>query len=171
MDGSGVRTVVSLYSAKLNFDYTFVFTLDYSQQMLYWINGSNSCYYTHHIGSANSDGSGKRILYSHYTYCVSKTIDFFGGAVYSYRPNHIYKTEVDSIPKLVSSIYTNNHGCFSTYTGMKVISRQRQLQGIHTRTNCIPIKRLCDTNHETCYRCESLCHQQWWLCSSLSSQL
>ena len=169
MDGSGIRTVVSLYSAI--FDYTFVFTLDYSQQMLYWINGSNSCYYTHHIGSANSDGSGKRILYSYYAYCSSKAIDFFGGAVYSYRlNNHIYKTEVASIPKLVGSIYINYHGCSSTYTGMKLISHQRQLQGIYTRTNCIPIKWLYDTNNETCYRCESLCHQQWWLCSSLSTQ-
>ena len=167
MDGSGIRTVVSLYNAI--FDYTFVFTLDYSQQMLYWMNGSNSCSYdTHHIGSANSDGSGKRILYSYYAYCSSIAIDFFGGAVYSRNLNNIYKTEVDSIAKFVDFI--NYHGCSSTYTGMKVISRQRQLQGIYTRTNCIPIKWLYDTNNEMCYRCESLCHQQWWLCSSLFAQ-
>ena len=131
MDGSSELTVVSLYNA--NVDNTLVFTLDYSQQMLYWINGSNNCSYdTHHIGSANSDGSGKRIFYSHGYYCYSITIDFFGGAVYSITRNdgYIFKAVLKDTPE-ISYYYVNYDTCTSyyMYTKIKVIAHQRQLQG------------------------------------------
>ena len=139
MDGSGVGTVVPLYSA--NDDYTFPFTLDYSQQMLYWVNSSSSCYYT--IETASIDGSGRRIIYknnvsmfgsctnnSYYHY--SQAIDFFGGAVYTYLRYHkdIVKTVVENTPKIVTYDNVNWYVCNSTYTAMKVISPERQLQGI-----------------------------------------
>ena len=157
MDGSGVGTIVTLYSA--NDSYTFLFTLDYSQQMLYWVNTSSSCYYTNYIGTTSNTGTGRRIIYntsmlgsctnnSYYRY--SQAIDFFGGAVYTYSRYHkdIFKAVVITFntPKIVGYNNINWYMCNSTYTAMKVISPERQLQGIkliimlchakHAHTSC-----------------------------------
>ena len=137
MDGSSEGTVVSLYNA--NVDYIFVFTLDYSQQMLYWMNSSDSCYY---IESSSVDGSGRRIVYntsrpgscSNSSYRYSQAIDFFRGAVYSYSRHRgdIVKTVVEHTYKIIRYSHVSRYICPSlyTYSGMKVISPQRQLQGI-----------------------------------------
>lgn len=142
MDGSGVGTVVTLYSA--NDDYIFSFTLDYSQQMLYWVNSSSSCYYTNYIETTSITDSGRRIIYntsmlgsctnnSYYRY--SQAIDFFGGAVYTYSRYHkdIFKAVVVTFNthKIVRYNDVNWYMCNSTYTAMKVISPERQLQGIN----------------------------------------
>ena len=138
MDGSGVGTVVSLNNV-----YTFVFTLDYSQQMLYWMNSRDSCYYTNYIESSSINGSGRRKFYDtshrnsylcHYGYYHrTQAIDFFGGAIYSYsrRYNVLIKTEVELHSFNITHFnYVNYYMCGPSYTGMKVISSERQLQGM-----------------------------------------
>ena len=139
MDGSGDETVTLMYSTRLN--YTFVFTLDHSQQVLYWMNGSSSCYYTNYIESSNVNGLERKIVHSTSRlgscsasyYLYSQGIDFFGGAVYSYSGYHndIVKTVVDGTPTVFRYEYINYYMCYSIYTGMKVISCQRQLQGAY----------------------------------------
>ena len=144
MDGSNVGTVVLLNNA--NVVHTFAFTLDYSQQMLYWMNGSSNCYYTNYIGSSSADDSGRRITYdpssninscyNHY-YHRTQAIDFFGGAIYSYsrRYYQIIKSKVGDILNITRFPYVSNYMtlCQSSsymYSGMRVISPERQLQGI-----------------------------------------
>ena len=143
MDGSGVQTVVLL--SNTNIVHTFIFTLDYSQQMLYWMNGSDNCYYTNYIGSSRVDGSGRRIAYdpsSNNNHCYygyyhqTQAIDFFGGAIYSYSRYRyeIIKTKVGDILNITRFPYMNNYMCQSSsymYSGMKVITSERQLQGIY----------------------------------------
>ena len=143
MDGSGVGTVVLLNNIEVV--HTFAFTLDYSQQMLYWMNSSNNCYYTIYIGSSSVDSSGRRISYDPYSnvnYCYygyylqTQAIDFFGGAIYSYSSRDYYqiiKTKVGNILNITHFPYVSNYMCRSSpymYSGMKVISPERQLQGI-----------------------------------------
>ena len=148
MDGSNVGTVVLLNNA--NVAHTFAFTLDYSQQMLYWMNGSDNCYYTNYIGSSRVDGSGRRIAHdpsSNYYintgsnrcyygyYYRTQAIDFFGGAIYSYSRRHyqIIKTKVGDVLNITHFPYVNYYMYQSSpymYTGMKVISPERQPQGI-----------------------------------------
>ena len=140
MDGSGARTVVSLYSANDDYTSTFLFTIDYSQQMLYWLNGSNSCYDTNYIETSSIDGSGRRGIYNVSTMdgsCTNSSypqaIDFFGGAIYTYSRSHgnIFKAVVENTPKIVAYNNVNWYMCNSThYTVMKVISPERQLQGM-----------------------------------------
>ena len=141
MDGTGVGTVVLLNNT--NTLHIFVFTLDYSQQTLYWMNGSNSCYYTDYIGSSKANGSERKITYGpsgnsnhcYYGYYRgTQAIDFFGGAVYSYSRSYFYifKTEVGNVLNIISFPYVSNYMCHSSYmySGMKVISHERQPQGI-----------------------------------------
>ena len=141
MDGSGVGTVVLLNNT--NTVHIFVHTLDYSQQILYWMNGSDSCFYTDYIGSSKVNGSERKITYGpsgninrcHYGhYRQTQAIDFFGGAVYSYSRYSIFKTEVGNvlIDNITNLPYVNYYMCqFSyIYSGMKVISHERQPQGI-----------------------------------------
>ncbi len=177
MDGSGVRTVVLL--SNTNVVYTFVFTLDYSQQMLYWINGSDNCYYSHYIESSSVDGSGRRIAYDtsyHGNPCYygyyhqTQAIDFFRGAVYSYSKSRrrIYKTVVEHTPNIYTFDSVGNYMCSVSYmySGMKVISPECQQQGIYK----VHIAHTKSNNYATNCRNKSLYCQQWWLCSSLSSQ-
>ena len=141
MDGSGVGTVVLLNN--INIVHIFVFTLDYSQQMLYWMNGSDSCYYTNYIESSKVDGSGRKIAYGpsgnsnrcYYDYYrQTQAIDFFGGAIYSYsRYSDIFKTEVGNVLNITSFPYVDYYMCQISsymYSGMKVISHEHQPQGI-----------------------------------------
>ncbi len=145
MDGSGIETVVLLNNTYIV--HTFAFTLDYSQQRLYWMNSSDSCYYTNYIESSRVDGSGRRIAYdpsnSRYGsngcyygyYRQTQAIDFFGGAIYLYsRRNYdIIKTEVGNVLNITRFHYVSNYMCQSSYMYpvLKVISPERQLQGIH----------------------------------------
>lgn len=141
MDGSGVRTVVLL--SNTNVVYTFVFTLDYSQQMLYWINGSDNCYYSYYMESSSGDGSGRSIAYDtsyhsnpcYYGYHQTQAIDFFRGAVYSYSKSRrrIYKTVVEHTPNIYTFDSVSNYMCYSSYvySGIKVISPEHQQQGIY----------------------------------------
>ena len=134
MDGSSDRTIVAYV------DYTFVFTLDYSQQVLYWMNSSINCYYrtNYKLEGSNVDGSGRRTASGldscscHY-YCHSRAIDFFEGAVYSYSASYrdIFKTVVEDTPTIHSYDYVSNYMCGSSHAGMKVISRQQQVQGMY----------------------------------------
>ena len=146
MDGSGARTVISLDDA-VYIDYAFVFTLDYSQQMLFWIiqNISYACYYTSYIGSSNIDGTAIRIVHTYNTskrghdscvrnhYHRSQAIDSFEGSVYSYSSDRdILKIVLDDHPPTIIVRYDHVSGhmtCSSPYPGMKVISHQRQIQG------------------------------------------
>ena len=140
MDGSSVGTVVTLHSTS---DNIFLFTIDYSQHMLYWMNSiyySNSCYYTNYIETSNIHGSGRRIVYNESTLignCTnnsyynnySQAIDFFGGAIYTYSRD-IFKAVVVNTPKIVTYDSVNWYMCnFTYYTALKVISPERQLQG------------------------------------------
>ena len=139
MDGSDVRAVVSLNKAINFYDYTFVFTLDYSQQILYWMNGNDDCRYTSYIESSKVDGSGRRIVHStsqlnvcsYGPYYRTQSIDFFRGALYSYsRQGSMYRT-VESSIHVVG--FLNWYMCHSSdmYSHrMKVLSPERQLQGI-----------------------------------------
>ena len=123
MDGSGVGTVVLLNNT--NIVHIFVFTLDYSQQMLYWMNGSNSCYYTDYIETSKVDGSGRKIAYDpsgnsnrcYYGYYHgTQAIDFFGGAIYSYSRYHnrIIKTVVGNVLNITYFPYISNYMCRSS---------------------------------------------------------
>ena len=142
MDGSGVGTVVLLNNT--NTVHIFVFTLDYSQQMLYWMNGSDSCYYTNYLKSSNVDGSGRRITYDPSSsnrccygyYRQTQAIDFFGGAIYSYsrRRCEIIKTEVNEL-SITNFPDVDYYMCPSLYPRMKVISSERQQPGIHITTS------------------------------------
>ena len=141
MDGSSVRTVVSLNSA--NNAYLFVFTLDHSRQMLYWVNGSSNCYYTNYIESSRVDGSGRTVHNtsmiggcSYGYYYQSQTIDFFRGAVYSYSRyyrNILKATSLETaVPQNIWFSYVSNYMCSSSsyiYSGMKVVNPEHQLQG------------------------------------------
>ena len=129
MDGSFNSTVLNTTSL-------LVFTLDRSKQVLYWIQGRHSCY----LESSNTDGSNRSIVYNTtrndggcngYYYMDSnyfQAMDFFGGAVYTFSPSYnryIYKTATEGI----SNVNYMHYSCNSyTALGMKVISRQRQIQ-------------------------------------------
>ena len=144
MDGTGVGTVVLLNNT--NTVHIFVFTLDYSQQVLYWMNGSTNCYYTNYLESSKVDGSRRTIMYDHdpsrYSssgcyygyYRQTQAIDFFGGAIYSYSRYYreIIKTEVGNVLNITNFPYVDYYMCQSSYmySGMKVISHERQPQGI-----------------------------------------
>ena len=141
MDGTGVGTVILLSNTN-TVHILFVFTLDYSQQMLYWMNGSDSCFYTDYIGSSKVDGSERKITYGpsgNINHCYygyyrrTQAIDFFGGAVYSYsRYSNIFKTEVGNVLNITNFPYVSNYMCQSSYiySGMKIINHERQPQGI-----------------------------------------
>ena len=139
MDGSGVGTVVTLHSTG------DLFTIDYSQQMLYWTNSiynSNSCTYANYIETSHTDGSGKRTVYSASISTLvgnctnnsddnshSQAIDFFGGAVYAYSGGILQAVVVDT-QTAITYDSVNWYMCNSTnYTALKVISPKRQLQG------------------------------------------
>ena len=133
MDGSGDRTIVPIYNTS-----SFVFTLDYDQQVLYWTNGSNLCYYINSIERSNDDESGIKMFhntsrlgscFSSYYY-RSQAIDFFRGAVYSYS-RYISKTVVEDTPTIYRYDCVSYYRCYSSHTGMKVISDQRQVQGVY----------------------------------------
>ena len=144
MDGSGVGTVVTLHSTG---DNSFLFTIDYLQQMLYWMNSvddnSNSCNYSKYIETSHTDGSGRRrIVYNasisalvgnctnnSYDNSHSRAIDFFGGAVYTYSGGILQAVVVDT-QTTVTYDSVKWYMCNSTnYTALKIISPKRQLQG------------------------------------------
>ena len=147
MDGSDVRTVISLNSAS-NIDYAFVFTLDHSRQLLYWVNHNiDSCYYSIESSSAN-DGSERTV---HSTpsfgchYPDKQAIDFFRGVIYysrdieDYLLSHhhtstVFKIMVEHTPNITTNfVYVRQYVChisnIKVYAGIKVISPERQLQG------------------------------------------
>ena len=139
MDGSGVRMVVSLHNADV--DYASIFTLDYSQQLLYWINHNDSCYFN--IESSSVDGFRRRTVHSTSSlgcHQDKQAMDYFKGAIYVYykdnnmyyRHSHnIYKIMVEYTPKITRFSYIGQYVCqFSNlHSGIKVISPERQLQG------------------------------------------
>ena len=139
MDGSHIGTAVLLNVNVIN---TFVFTLDYSQQMLYWMNSSNNCHHTNYLESSRVDGSGRSIAYDssrnfrgcyHGYYRGTQAIDFFGGAIYSYS-GRVVKTEVNHALNNIIT-YGGSYVCQSLYSGMKVISSERQQPGIPITTS------------------------------------
>ena len=111
--------------------------------MLYWMNGSDNCSHTNYLESSSVDGSGRRITYDlssiidrhyHGYYCQIQAIDFFGEAIYSYSgyyPNFA-KTKLGSVLNITYFPHYNFYPiCQSSlYLGMKVISPERQHQGI-----------------------------------------
>ena len=128
--------------------YKLAFTLDRSKQVLYWINGTRRICY---LQGSNTDGSNRSVVYnatrsngrcSTYYYHSSyvPAIDFFGGAVYtyirSYRYNHIRVTNTEGRPYSTSYSYTG-YTCGDNNSGMKVISRQHQLQSTCVFNNII----------------------------------
>ena len=134
MDGSGVETVISLWNVN-----TFLFTLDFSQQMLYWVNDSDICNHTNYIGRSSVNGySGIRLDYDTSNSCYyrrTQAIDFFGGAIYTYSVQHrkIFKSVVQHVLNITSFSYVDKYMSYSSYymySGMKIISSKRQLQGI-----------------------------------------
>ena len=137
MDGSSNTTVLNTTSSYNK----IVFTLDRSEQVLYWIRGRQSCY----LERSNTDGSNRSIVYNatryydgrcssyYYMYSYFQAIDFFGGAVYTFSPRnnrYIYRTTTEGRPRISSISNYMGYIC-SGYSAqrMKVISHQRQLQG------------------------------------------
>ena len=133
MDGSSNSTIFNAYDK-------IVFTLDRSEQILYYIRGHQSCY----LESSNTDGSNRSIVYNarryydrrcnsyYYMYSYYLAMDFFGGAVYTFSPysnRYVYRTTAAGRSRI--SRITNNYMsyiCGHSAQGMKVVSRQRQLQ-------------------------------------------
>ena len=142
MDGSGSRIVISSGYAGSN-TYDLVFTLDHSQQVLYWINGTryNHCY----LQRSNTDGSNRSIVrnatrysggcsYYYYRYYSTQSdIDFFCGAVYTYSPyyRYIQITNTEGRPYITTFSYRSYICSQRSFHGIKVISRQRQLQSMY----------------------------------------
>ena len=138
MDGSGSSIVIN--NGYTGSTYDLVFTLDRSQQVLYWINGTryNHCY----LQRSNADGSNRSIVYnataysggcSNYYrryYYAQLDIDYFGGAVYTYYNGYIQVTNTEGRPYIRSFNYMSYICSRSSFHGIKVISRQRQLQSI-----------------------------------------
>ena len=145
MDGSGGNTIISSGYAYSD-TYDLVFTLDRSQQVLYWINGTrnNHCY----LQRSNTDGSNRSIVYNatqyyggcshyyHYYYSTQADIDFFGGAVYTYSYSAYYShiqitnTEGGSYIRTFTIAIMLIFCSWNSFHGIKVISRQHQLQSI-----------------------------------------
>ena len=138
MDGSGSSIVI--HNGYARSTYNLVFTLDHSQQVLYWINGTryNYCY----LQKSNIDGSNQSIVYktgcsnyyNHY-YATQLDMDFFGGAVYTYSSyfGNIRATNTEGRPSIRSINSYRGYICNQqSFRGFKVISRQRQLQSIQT---------------------------------------
>ena len=133
MDGHSSSTVLNTTASY----YKLVFTLDRSKQVLYWINGSRSCL----LESSNTNGSNRSIVYNatrydgncynryYYMHSASQAMDFFGGTVYTYSQynRRIYKTSAEGRP-YISWMNYMSYVCGSSFNGMKVVSRQRQLQ-------------------------------------------
>ena len=147
MDGRDVKIVISLNSS---IDYAFTFTLDYSQQLLYWIYYNiESCFYRIESSSVNG-GSERKTIHStfpdcHYSDKPAIAIDFFKGAVYyssnmedvyryysRYSDHTVFKITVEHTPKTTFFSYIRQYVChvLNTYSGIKIISPERQLQGI-----------------------------------------
>lgn len=142
MDGS--RTEL-LHNTDLN--QHVVLTLDYSTQILYWINGST----VHdprwiNLESSNVDGSNRTVVYNtsnndpffdlsfETLFAVNiKDIDFFSGAIYASSP-YIARLMVNNISD-TSRMYISNIVCDfnDNALNMKVISSQRQAQGMQTK--------------------------------------
>ena len=139
MDGSGSSVVISSGYAYRTYD--LVFTLDRSQQALYWINATryNHCY----LQRSNTGGSNQSIVYNatrytggcsnyyYYYYTTQLDIDFFGGAVYTYSPyyRYIQSTNTEGRPYIRTINNYRSYICSqNSFHGIKVISRQRQLQ-------------------------------------------
>ena len=146
LDGRDVKTVISLNSSTI--DYAFTFTLDYSQQLLYWIY-YESCYYRIESSSVNGDSERRTIIHGtfslgcHYGDKPAIAIDFFKGAVYyssdmedvyrsRYTDHTIFKITVEHTQKRTSFSYIRQYVChfLNMYSGIKIISPERQLQGI-----------------------------------------
>ena len=140
MDGS-TNTILIVSGSYA--DYQLVFTLDRSQQVLYWLNGTR---YRHcYLQRSNTDGSNISVVYNatsysggcsryyHRYYSIQPAIDFFGGAVYTYSPYYrsIQITNTEGRSYIRSYSYMS-YICSRYYQfhGIKVISRQRQLQGM-----------------------------------------
>lgn len=128
MDGSANTTI----QISMNL---IAFTLDYVQQILYWM-GFDSC--TLESLSLIND-SQRRRTYNYessrcdlYRYTVA--IDFFEGAIYSYSYETIAKIVVPNESRqfnISSYDYLSGHMCSGSflYSRLKVISHQRQKQG------------------------------------------
>ena len=132
LDGHGITTVLngSRYSI-------IMFTLDRAKQELYWINGSRSCY----LERSNTDGSNRSVVYNttystggcnnYYFMNTPLVMDYSEGVVYtttSYYSSsrYVYQTTTGQRPSL-TALYIS-YLCSFNFRGMKVISRQRQLQ-------------------------------------------
>ena len=136
MDGSVSSAVLNNSRAY----YKLTFTLDIAEQVLYWINGTRSCY----LESSNVDGSNKSVVYNatriyggcssyYYTYSpYSYSMDVFGKTVFTSGYNqYVSRTTTEGRPRILSTLFYTQ--CRSRVVhGMKVISRQRQLQSTHT---------------------------------------
>ena len=147
MDGSG-SSIIVINNGYVGSTYDLVFTLDHSQQVLYWINGTrfNHCY----LQRSNSDGSNQSIVfnatayysggcsyYYHHYYSTQLDMDFFGGAVYTYYSYYgdIQATNTEGIPYVRTINSYRSYICNQrSFHGFKVISRQRQLQSIDNNT-------------------------------------
>ena len=142
MDGSGSSIVIS--SGYIDsYTYDLAFTLDRSQQALYWINGTryNHCY----LQRSNTDGSNRSIafnatgyyggcLYYYYRnyYSNPPDIDFFDRAVYTSSGfyNQLRITNTDERSYAATFSYRSYICSRNSFHGIKVISREQQLQSM-----------------------------------------
>ena len=133
MDGNSNTSVLYRGYNHHHSNINISFTLDYAQQVLYWIR-YDSCT----LESASSVDGSQRRSYSGYdqAYCYTVAVDFFQGAIYSYSIHHkrIAKTMLPSVNGPLTISYYNHissHMCSSypLYRKLKVISYQRQKQG------------------------------------------
>ena len=115
MDGTGRMTIHSKNFRIIDF------TLDYSTQILYWVN------LTGHVESSNIDGTSKRLL-KRFTQSVY-SVDFFGSNLYI-----AHYSSVVQVPIMMANTTQTINNFISICTGrasavIKVISEARQLPG------------------------------------------
>ena len=141
MDGS--RTEL-LHNTNLN--QHVVLTLDYSTQILYWINGSTRNPQWINLESSDVDGSNRAVIYNtsndspfHFRifdilFANVKDIDFFSGAIYTSSP-YITRLMVNNVSDNSRTYYIGNIVCDfnDNALNMKVISSQRQAQGMQIK--------------------------------------
>ena len=158
MDGGG-NSVVFTNDHSDNY-FKLAFTLDRSEQALYWLNATRSrqCY----LQRSNIDGFNQSVVYnatnyrggcsrfySYSYYTIPLAIDFYGGAVYTYSTYSRYYVYITNTTRRThSNLNYMPYTCrgYRSFQGIKVVSHQRQLQSKYSIHNNNSVADMHDYN-------------------------